>query len=156
LKSELKRILRPLDAERVVILGVGNILQGDDGVGSVVAQRLRGAGRNVFDGGTAPENFAEPIARVRPDTVIIIDAAYVNGVPGEIRLLSESDIKGGALMTHNSSLRLLTTFFRAHGIDSVRFIGIQPASNRLGEKLSPPVEHSARLLCEEIGSFLGL
>ena len=65
--------LRAAAVGRIAVLGIGNDLRGDDGVGSLVARSLRERFPDAaFDGGQAPENQAGPLRRARPDTVVAI------------------------------------------------------------------------------------
>ncbi len=75
----------------IVVLGCGNILFGDDGFGSYVAERLQ-------NGGVLPENVSVINARTsvrgilfdlilseqRPSKIIVIDAVDANRKPGEV------------------------------------------------------------------------
>ena len=82
----------------ILILGCGNWLCGDDGFGSVVAQRLN---KNfdvpghvgVLDAGTSVREilFDVILSEQKPATVIIIDAVDCNREPGE---LFQLDIEG--------------------------------------------------------------
>ena len=57
--------LDELCGSRTVVLGVGNTLKGDDGVGPLVCERLAGKiSATVIDAGTVPENHIGPIAKV--------------------------------------------------------------------------------------------
>ena len=55
---------------KVVLLGVGSELRGDDAVGIVIARRMEAlhlAGVQAMEGGTAPENLTGEIRRsLRP------------------------------------------------------------------------------------------
>ena len=43
-----------------LLLGIGNDLLGDDGVGPFIAEKLRGADWQVINAGIVPENFISP------------------------------------------------------------------------------------------------
>lgn len=77
--------------KEIVVLGCGNILFGDDGFGSAVAERLQGSGalpRNVsaINAGTSVRGilFDLILREKRPRKVIVIDAVDVNRRAGEI------------------------------------------------------------------------
>ena len=129
-----------LCAGRLCVVGVGNRLRGDDGVGPAVVERLAsGSGRLVIDGGSAPENYAEAIARFDPDHVILVDAADFGGAPGEVRLLPASAIAASGLSCHASSLGLLAEYLETRSSCRVHLLAIQPLSTAFIGSLSPPV-----------------
>ena len=69
-------ILKRSPATHTTLVGIGNSLRSDDGVGSILAQRL--AGRlsvNVFDAGMAVENHLGRILRDTPALIVFIDLA---------------------------------------------------------------------------------
>jgi hydrogenase maturation protease len=55
--------LKKLRGPKTVIVGIGNILKGDDGVGPLICQQLRGNEicAELIDAGTVPENYIQPI-----------------------------------------------------------------------------------------------
>ena len=102
--------LRAIGRGRVVVLGVGHALRGDDAAGSAVAQALRPRfADRVFDGGQAPENFVGPVRRAEPDTIIIVDAADFGGSPGEIRVAAADDVVGEMTGTYAAPISMLMT-----------------------------------------------
>lgn len=85
--SKLLRLKSHLKG-KVLILGIGNTLRSDDGLGSILANRLKDkVPFKVIDAGTTPENYLEKIVKEKPESMIIIDAVDFGGVPGEFRLL---------------------------------------------------------------------
>lgn len=140
-KSELQKTVRGFTGRRVAVIGVGNPLRGDDGAGSLLARRLREKrGDVVFDGGSAPENYCERVGALMPDLVLVIDAARFGGRPGEVRVLHPGEIAGGALSTHNPSIRLLAAYIRQRCGCELLVLGIEPDSGGMGEELSAPVK----------------
>lgn len=141
---------------RVVILGVGNILRRDDGLGSLIAQKLKkmaarrashrplwGHGNiPVFDGGEAPENYLEKILGHNPETVLIVDTVDFNGTPGEIRIFDKDALLHGDFSTHGISLKLAMEYLKNRGVKEVKLIGVQPKYTGLGEGLSKEVNES--------------
>jgi len=137
--DSLKNILKG----KVCIVCVGNIERGDDGIGPRLAERIRAkVPYEVIDTGTAPENYTGVIARLKPDTIIIIDAIYFDGKPGEIKLFSAEDLHCGKVSTHDISLKLLAKYLKESSKAHVHILGIKPMSNKLGEGLSPRVKAS--------------
>lgn len=62
------------------ILGVGNPLRRDDGVGPWVAERMRGTGWEVVVAGSRVENALGLVRRLAPDLLVVVDAAEM-GLP---------------------------------------------------------------------------
>ena len=63
-----------------MLLGIGNPLHGDDGVGNYVASRFRARGWNSIDCGTMPENFTAVVRRHHPEILVLVDATDL-GLP---------------------------------------------------------------------------
>jgi hydrogenase 3 maturation protease len=130
---------------RVVILCVGNIERGDDGVGPHLARLIKGnVVHEVIDAGTTPENHTGVIKRLRPDVIVIVDAIYFEGRPGEIRLFSGEELRSGKISTHDVSPKLLIEYLRSCLEAEIYILGIRPGSNKLGEGLSKDVEEAAK------------
>ena len=125
---------------RVVILGVGNTLKGDDAAGPLVCERLSGrVSARVIDAATTPENYIGPILEAVPDVLLIVDAVDFGGCPGQIRLYTRDQIHRFAFSTHALSLHLSIDLIHRETILEVRLIGIQAKRMRLGDRLSPAV-----------------
>ena len=87
-----------------VVVGVGNILRGDDAFGPVMIERLSGQIRSIcVDAGTAPENYLGKIAKEKPDAILILDAAHLDLSPGEYDVLRKEDIVRSGFTTHDLS-----------------------------------------------------
>ncbi len=127
---------------KVVILGVGNIMRGDDGVGSLLAAGIQGkVPFTVFDTGTTPENYLGKAIKEDPGLILIIDAVDFSGQAGEFRVLEEGDFKTVNLFsTHNASLSMLINFLKSSCSADIMILIIQPKRIGLSEKLSPEVE----------------
>ncbi len=123
------------------ILGIGNRLWRDDGVGSVLAERLKAANPEapIFDGGMAPENYLEKVAAARPEHILLIDAADFGGEPGEWRLFSGEELAFTGVSTHAGSPRMLAAYLEERTGARVELLAIQPADAGEGSELSPKV-----------------
>lgn len=133
LKSHLKG--------KVIVLGIGNTLRSDDGVGSILASRLKSkVPFTVWDVGVSPENYLEKIVREKPDSVVIIDAVDFGGTPGEFKALEAEEVKTANLFsTHNASISLLINYLQSQIKVDIIILIIQPKSLVFGETLSPEV-----------------
>ena len=147
-KRSLRRLVSPRPdgrPPRLAIVGVGQPLRGDDGLGPAVARRLVALADDsllVVDAGHAPENCLGPIIRFRPDVILLIDAARGGGAPGTLVWLrpDEADGRGGS--THTLSLAMLAGYLAAESGAAVHILGIEPANVAFGEGLSPAVERA--------------
>jgi hydrogenase 3 maturation protease len=150
-----RNLLRRMLSGRVVVACVGNEWRGDDGVGPFVGRLIRPCSRlTVLDCGETPENYLGVIVRLKPERVVVIDAADFGGAPGEIRAIARDEIGGGGVSTHAARLVLLTDYVEA-GIDAETFfVAIQPGSLAFGSPMGPAVEAAARRLAEVINGVV--
>jgi hydrogenase 3 maturation protease len=140
---------------RVVVLGVGNTLKGDDGAGPAVAEALRRRfPERAFDVGQVPENFIGPIRRARPDTIILIDAADFGGTPGETRIASACEIQGLTLGTHALPLSVFMAAIADEIGAEVHLVAIQATTTALGGTMSAVVSAAVASLVQELERIL--
>lgn len=135
---------------KVTIIGIGNIMRGDDGCGPKFIESLKkkNPNANLFDCGTVPENYIFPILTTSCDTVILVDAADFGMSPGTIKAFSLDEVSGASLSTHNSSLRLFTDLLKTGKDDlNIFVVSIQPKSIAFGEPLSPEMKSGIDTLC---------
>lgn len=75
-------------SEGILVLGVGNLLMGDEGVGIHAVRALESAGVpggvTVLDGGTGGFHLLELFQT--HDPIVMIDAALDDGPPGQVTL----------------------------------------------------------------------
>jgi len=137
-----------------ILMGVGNDLLGDDGVGIYIADRFVAKGWRTLSCGTAPENFTSVIRREQPEILLIVDAAEMGLSPGEFRIVMESDIEDVSIGTHQLPLSHLITYLRS-SVTEIIFIGIQPRTVEMGAEMSADVKEGAALLMRilESGRF---
>ncbi|MHA1595587.1 MAG: hydrogenase maturation peptidase HycI [Candidatus Baldrarchaeia archaeon] len=132
------------NVRRLIILGIGNELRGDDGAGVIFVRELsrENPPENVvlLSCGQSPENFTGVILRESPSHIIIVDCADISAEPGTVSIIFENEISGIALSTHNLPLTLFLKYLRGH-LPNVRIliIGIQPGVLDLGAGLSDKV-----------------
>ncbi len=148
--------------DATLIIGLGNPLRGDDGIGVRVAQALAKQklppGVEVLDGGTQGLGIVNLLeGRQR---VIFVDAADVGAAPGQFRrfTLDEARLPGNDhhLSLHNANLR--DALLLAQALDmlpsEVIIFGVQPDSLQWKASLSPAVETALPQLLEAISSQL--
>lgn len=142
---------------KTVIMGIGNWLLSDDGIGVHAAQSLAAApppGALVVDAGTdvlsALEFFHDA------PRVLLIDAVQCGEAPGTIRLFGEGDLSRRGTPSTSHTIHLLAS---RHLLPPdaawpvIQILGVEPATLTYGMDLSPAVAaalpHVTRL-CREI------
>ena len=145
--DELLSKLSQFKDSNTIILGIGNTLKGDDGVGPIICQQLLDKiSVEVIDAFTVPENYIGYITKKAPDNLIVIDAIVFDAQPGTIKIFKPDALNTISLSTHSVSPRLFVDMICQDADTKVYFIGIQPTDTSLGEPLSGPVKKAADLL----------
>jgi hydrogenase 3 maturation protease len=148
---QLMESLAPWRDARVVILGIGNTLKGDDAAGPLVCERLSGkVPAKVIDAGAVPENYIGPILAAAPDALLIVDAVDFGGRPGQIRLCPLDEIHELTFSTHALSLHLSVDLIRRERPIEVCVIGVQADRMRFGDCLSPAVREATETLVDTL------
>jgi hydrogenase maturation protease len=153
LKAEIKNRIRG----RTAIVAIGNILRGDDGLGPKLIEILKriSVKADLFDCGTAPENYIFPILATSCDTVVLVDAADLSMAPGEARVLAIDEISNVSFSTHNPSPRLFTDLLKTGKEDlNIFVVSVQPKTTRLGDALSKEVLDGLEILAEAFSGAL--
>lgn len=130
-------------APRVVIVGIGHTLRGDDAAGTAVANRLQSLSNErvlVVNAEHAPENITGPVRRFQPDLVLLVDMAQMDLPPGSVRLIPWQATTGLSASSHTLPLHMLARYFVETADCDVALLGIQPARTGLGEAMSAEVE----------------
>jgi hydrogenase 3 maturation protease len=128
-----------------ILLGIGNPIRGDDGVGPYIARTFLHPSWKSIDCGTAPENFTSLLRREQPAHLILVDAADMGLCPGEFRIIPKACIVDLSFSTHGPSLSLLIKYLSSL-LPDVILIGIQPGETIEGERISPAVIKGAENL----------
>lgn len=131
-----------------VILGIGNMLKGDDGVGPYIISKIGNI--QAIDAGTVPENYIQKIIDSRPDEIIIIDAIDFGGRPGEVRWFTEIDSADISISTHNLPPRLFIDFIKQQTGAEIKIIAIQPKGLKFNTPLSEEVKKAADTLIDDL------
>ena len=132
---------------KVVILGIGNELRGDDGFGPYVAEALKGKVEAVvYNCGTVLENYDNPIVKERPDVIILLDIINFNAPFGEMGVFEKDDILKVGFSTHNVSPRVFIELLESSIKADIIMVGVKPKETAFGDELSHEVKESAELL----------
>ena len=162
--QQLLRQLNKLRNSATVIVGIGNLLKGDDGVGPLVCEQLAGkTSAELIDAGTVPENYIQPIIKKAPRNLLVIDAIDFGAPAGTIRIFEPERLNSYALSTHTLSPRLFVDMVcqnlrrdPALREPDVYFVGIQPAQTQLGESVSPQVSQAVQQLSKILAEIFPL
>jgi len=136
----LAELKSQLAGKRILLLGVGNRLRGDDAVGSLLVERLQGrVDIPMIDAGDVPENYLGPIEASGAEVVLVVDAAEMGANAGDAAIFDIEQIKGASVSTHMANLGLLFQVIPIEKRPQVLVLGIQPGSLELGGRMSEPV-----------------
>ena len=126
-----------------VVIGMGNILLRDEGIGCHVVRALKGIplpNVRVIEGGTSPDVLFPEDA----DKLILVDAAKGGGIPGEVYRFQLDDIalkQKLSLSLHDISLVENLLLMRLlHDIGETIIIGVEPKEIEWGLELSSELQ----------------
>ena len=144
---------------KTVILGVGNILMADEGIGVRVVQRLEQEYRlppnvHVVDGGTLGMDLLFYLTEAR--NLIIVDAVEMAGRPGQTLRLEGDDVPARLslkMSPHQMGVpdMLFAAKLRDLYPENVVLLGVQPGVLEPSLDLSPPVAAQIETLISRIG-----
>jgi hydrogenase maturation protease len=152
-----------MSVQNVLILGIGNNLLSDEGIGVHLVERMQHRvgelpGVVYLDGGTLSFTLAEPIAN--SEGLIVVDAARMNQPPGTVKVFLNQNmdqyLSGNRVSVHEVSLGDLLDIARlSDTLPAYRcLVGIEPKEIDWGESLSPEVEPSVDRAIDVILSIL--
>jgi hydrogenase maturation protease len=149
--------------KNILLLGIGNLLLKDEGIGVRVAEQIKDMdlppGVEVMDGGTMGLDLLYYIEG--KEKVIVIDAIVAGGAPGTLYRFTDKDIGGKKGILRS-----------AHGIDfgdvihiaqylktkpeTIVFLGVEPQDISVGMELSPKIEEMIPVLINLVLKEIGL
>lgn len=144
---------------KVLILGIGNILMGDEGIGVSVVNSLEKAalpeGVEILDGGTGGFILLEPMQSA--EKIILIDATIDGAETGSVRRLRPrfSTDYPRTLTAHDIGLKdLLDAFYLLGDLPEVTLFAVsipplQEMKTELSPELLPVVPQVAQMVLEE-------
>ena len=145
------------EQKRVVLVGVGNPIRGDDAVGPRIIELLEFMPIPdvlLLNTESVPEAFTGKVEQFNPTHVLMIDAANFRGVPGETKLITGEQIGGQAISTHSLPLNIFISYIEKSLGINVILLGIQPLSIGLGEPITEPVEAAAKSVANTLYQIL--
>lgn len=151
IETELRRRLKG----KVLLIGAGNTLRGDDGAGPAIIAALEGKVKaGLLDVGEAPESYFSTILAAQADTIVLLDAADFGAAPGDLAVLETEDIAGCGVSTHQIPLDVFFRFLKENSRAEMFALGIQPAQIGFGEPMSPAAADSVQALAELLQRIL--
>lgn len=142
---------------KTLVLGIGNTLLKDEGVGIHVIRALRESaasadGVDYLDGGTLSFTLAGPIEEA--EQLIVVDAAELKAPPGTVRMLVGDEMDAFVsgkrkASVHEVGLTDLMTIAKLTGRwpDRRALVAIQPREVDWGEHCSPEVAAAVPEAC---------
>jgi len=132
---------------RIAVLGIGNLLLKDEGIGVHLVQKLADVVDktkvNIIDTGTSPDFLSLVDGNI--DKLIVVDAVKAGNEPGTVYRFSPDnlDLDSTSLISLHEigvldSLKIMSFFDRLP--ESTVIIGIEPKTIDFGLDLSPEVE----------------
>jgi len=144
---------------RVGVIGLGNVLMGDDAFGPWVVETLL-AGHafpedvSVLDLGTPGLDLLPHVTDV--EALVLVDTVRTDAPPGAIRLYRREDLLRHApqprLSPHDPGVKeaLLTAEFEGRGPREVLLVGAVPADTSMGVRLSPPLREAVPVAVDAV------
>jgi hydrogenase maturation protease len=154
---------------RTVVLGVGNLVMSDEGLGVRCVERLQASGAlpaqvAIIDGGTSTSELLGELEDL--DLLVIVDAVAGGGPPGSLVRLEADRIPAAfsnKLSPHQHGINdlLATLQFLGRAPDRVVVLGMVPGRIALGLELSAEVAAAlpalaARVVAEVTGAAASL
>ena len=144
--------------QRTLVLGIGNTLLSDEGLGIHLLEYLRKRhsdlpGITWLDGGTLSFTLAPLIEE--HENLIVLDAAQLNKSPGTISLLAGEEMDAfighGKRSVHEVGLMDLMSIVKlaGHLPKNRALIGVQPKSLEWGEAPSEELQAALPDVCEK-------
>jgi hydrogenase 3 maturation protease len=138
---------------RLLVMGVGNPLRRDDGVGLEVVRRMRGrVGGEVelLECEGVAENYLEEVERLAPTHLLLVDAALLGKRPGEARLVTSEELPVETVSTHLLPLRIFCEYVRETVGAEVALLCVQPKDTDFGEGMTGELVEAAERLAETL------
>lgn len=151
---------------KTLVLGIGNTLLTDEGVGVHVIHTLPDffppdfQDVELLDGGTLSFTLAGPIEEA--DALVVVDAAQLKSPPGTLRIFKGEAMDAFLMSNRKSSVHEVgLTDLRAiamlagHWPEKRALVAIQPQQLDWGEAPTPPVAAAVPEACRRIVELIG-
>ena len=140
-----------------LVLGLGNLIHADDGVGVHLIERLTRdarvpSGVELLDGGTHGLNLLSRISGLR--RLLVVDAVDVGEAPGTLIRFEGAALNGlpGKPSVHQLGFSDLMTALRLVGgePEEIIVLGVQPQSTEWSSELTPTVREALEPLAAAV------
>jgi hydrogenase 3 maturation protease len=149
--TEMKALIDRLKGKRFGVVGVGNVLRGDDGAGPMLIAGLAGQfALPMVDASEVPENYGGWVEKQGLEAVVYVDAVDFGGEPGEFRIIPLDDLMRSASSTHRLSLHYVIEYLENEWGGDAMLVGVQPKRLRLGDGASEEVCAGIRRLADAL------
>ena len=149
-------------AERLVVVGAGSTLRGDDAAGMAVVERLLeefppdAYPHLMFcPGETAPENFSGKIRAFKPTHLLVVDAGDMGLAPGAFALIPPENVGGPTFLSHMLPLKVLITYLVGDTGAKSALLGIQYQSLAFDAPMTPEIASAVDSLCDDLRCAFG-
>lgn len=148
-------------SKKFAVIGLGNTLRRDDGIGIVILEALlnsfRRQGIDYLNFGIASFDLIHKLQEY--DTVLLIDGIDAGLASGELKIFELKDIayvsKESPLSTHEFDLKSLFELYKRFELKSkISVAGIQVKNTSYGEGLSRELENKIQAIIQEINIFI--
>ncbi|MFH1957814.1 MAG: hydrogenase maturation protease [bacterium] len=129
--------------KKIIILGLGNILKKDEGIGVALLEQLRKderlkgiPGMEFIDGGTASYDALAEIKK--DDCLIVIDAVKAGGPAGTVRAMKPGDLQEDMMIdVHQSGLQQTFKWLEMQGkLPETSIMAVEVDDTSWGEGIS--------------------
>lgn len=151
--QDIEKFLKEMLNNKLVILGMGSELRGDDGVGPYLSEKLSVFNNESFlsiNGDLVPENFTRELRDFQPNNIIIVDAAFMEKPAGYVKIIRVNEIMGISFSSHSMPISVLGKYLSKEIGAEIYIIGIQANNIDFGSEISPKVRESAKRIFEII------
>jgi hydrogenase maturation protease len=147
--------------KKIGIIGIGNPLRNDDGIGIILLEKLDQIQNTIFgkielvDGGTGGMNLIHKFPKY--DIIVILDAVDFKGRPGDSKFFNIEEIHNKKISIKTSThcddiLKIISLSKHIEGKKPEKFIffGIQPKDTSHGTDLSIELKNNINLYLKNL------
>ncbi len=153
LRAELREFWGTSLESRIIIVGVGRTIRGDESTGLLIAEELAKTSHHntlVIRVEDRPENYTEQIRHFNPTHILYLLATRSGGAPGETRLITLEEHSTKSL--HESPLTTLEHYLSTILTAETRLLIVEPQTE-MGEP-SRLLREAARRIAADIRASL--
>jgi len=145
-----RKLLKDLKNKKKILVGIGNVLKSDDGVGVYITNNIKNRKNiNSLTVEVSIENYIGKINRINSDVLVLLDCMDFQKPSGFWDIIPVSELNGHTTNTHNISLDQVSELFNAPAY----ILGVQPGNIHFGEYLSPEVKKAADNIISQINQL---